>query len=264
MEKIRYKAIIAYDGTDFSGFQYQPNRRTIQGELEKALTQRAKSEPIRIHGAGRTDAGVHARGQVIHFDFPFFIEPKGLLIGLNASTPPEISLLSIEVVDETFHSRYLAKAKKYQYRIDNNETADPFLRLYAYNHRYPMNRSSLEEALKHLEGTHDFTSFASTHAEVTSKVRTLYQASVEVEEDTNEWTFTFIGDGFLYNMIRILMGTLLQVADGRIAAEEIPKIIAAKDREMAGPTLSPIGLRMETVYYDEDSIPGYSKETTDD
>src|SRR5690625_4679010 len=104
MEKIRYKAIIAYDGTDFSGFQYQPNRRTIKGELEKALTQRSKSEPIRIHGAGRTDAGVHARGQVIHFDFPFFIEPKGLLIGLNASTPPEISLLSIEVVDETFHS----------------------------------------------------------------------------------------------------------------------------------------------------------------
>lgn len=118
----------------------------------------------------------------------------------------------------------------------------------------------MERALDQLVGTHDFTSFASTHSDKEDKVRTLYQATVKVEEDTNEWTFTFIGNGFLYNMIRILMGTLLEVADGRRESEEITGIIEAEDREAAGMTASPVGLCMEEVYYQAEDIPGYKKE----
>lgn len=255
----RYKAIIAYDGTYFAGFQVQPNVRTVQGEVEKALTKIAKGKPIRIHGAGRTDAGVHAKGQVIHFDFPFYIDPQGMMIGLHTMLTEEIAINHVEEVDDTFHARYLAKAKKYTYRIDNNRVRDPFLRHYSYHHRYPMTKETVERALAHLVGTHDFTSFASTHSDKEDKVRTIYQTSVELNEKTNEWVFTFVGNGFLYNMIRILMGTLLQVADGRRPAEDIPHIIKAVDREAAGPTLSPTGLCMETVYYTVKDIPGYVK-----
>lgn len=257
MTGLRYKAKILYDGTDFSGYQVQPDKRTVQGELEKALTKLAKGEKVRVHGSGRTDAGVHARGQIIHFDFPFTIDPKGLMIGMNTVTSAEITVLDVERAEDSFHARYHAKGKKYTYRVDNNRFRDPFLRRYSHHHRYPMNKEKVEQALAQLQGTHDFTSFASTHSDKEDKVRTLYQATVKVDEDTNEWAFTFIGNGFLYNMIRILMGTLLEIADGRRQPEEISNIIEAKDREAAGMTLSPEGLCMEEVYYQTEDIPGY-------
>ncbi|GEK89812.1 tRNA pseudouridine38-40 synthase [Alkalibacterium putridalgicola] len=260
MTGLRYKAKIIYDGTHFSGYQIQPDERTVQGDLEKVLTKIAKGENVRVHGAGRTDAGVHARGQIIHFDFPFEIDPVGLMTGMNSGTTSEITILDMERVEDSFHARYLAKGKKYTYRVDNNRFRDPFLRHYSHHHRYPMTIEKVEQALNQLVGRHDFTSFASTHSDKEDKVRTIYQASVKMDEDTNEWVFTFVGNGFLYNMIRILMGTLLQVADGRREPEEIKAIIAAKDREAAGPTLSPSGLCMETVYYDTEEIPGYNKE----
>ena len=260
MKKTRYKVTVAYDGTHFSGYQVQPNARTVQGELEKALIKIAKGETIRVHGAGRTDAGVHARGQVIHFDLPFYIHPKGLLTGLNTSTPEDVTIVDVEEAEADFHARYLAKGKMYTYRVDNSRFANPFKRLYAYHHRYPMERKRVEKALKHMEGTHDFTSFASTHSDKEDKVRTIYQASVSVDEETNEWLFTFVGNGFLYNMIRILMGTLLEVADGRREADDIPHVIEAKDREAAGTTLSPVGLCMEKVYYEDQEMPGILKE----
>lgn len=260
MTTLRYKAKIAYDGTRFSGYQVQPDERTVQGDLEKALTKLAKGQDVRVHGSGRTDAGVHARGQIIHFDFPFEIDPTGLMIGMNTETTAEITILEVDRVDDSFHARYLAKGKKYTYRVDNNRFRDPFLRYYSHYHRYPMNREKVEKALVQLLGTHDFTSFASTHSDKEDKRRTIYQASVEVDESKNEWTFTFVGNGFLYNMIRILMGTLLQVADGRREPEQIEKIITAKDREAAGPTLSPVGLCMEEVYYQTKDIPGYQEE----
>ncbi|OJF90170.1 tRNA pseudouridine(38-40) synthase TruA [Alkalibacterium sp. 20] len=260
MTVLRYKAKIVYDGTQFSGFQVQPDMRTVQGDLEKAVTKLAKGQEVRVHGAGRTDAGVHARGQIIHFDFPFEIDADGLMLGMNSVTSSEITILDVERVEDTFHARYLAKGKKYTYRVDNNQFRDPFLRYYSHYHRYPMNKEKVEKALAQLAGTHDFTSFASTHSDKENKVRTLYQASVEVNEDTNEWVFTFVGNGFLYNMIRILIGTLLEVADGRRKPEEIQGIIAAEDREAAGMTLSPVGLCMEEVYYEMEDIPGYPKE----
>ncbi|GEK91746.1 tRNA pseudouridine(38-40) synthase TruA [Alkalibacterium kapii] len=255
----RYKARILYDGTHFSGFQIQPDQRTVQGELEKALTLLAKGEKIRIYGAGRTDSGVHASGQIVHFDFPFEIDPVGLMTGMNASTPSDLTILDLDRADDSFHARYMAKGKKYVYRVHNSRFQNPFFRHFSHHHRYPMNKSKVEEALKHLIGTHDFTSFASTHSDKEDKVRTIYKASVEVNEETNEWVFTFIGNGFLYNMIRILMGTLLQIADGRREPNTIEQIITKKDREAAGPTASPTGLCMEEVYYEPQDIPGYSE-----
>ncbi|WP_423188323.1 tRNA pseudouridine(38-40) synthase TruA [Alkalibacterium sp. f15] len=260
MTGLRYKARIVYDGTHFSGFQVQPDMRTVQGDLEKAVTKLAKGREVRVHGAGRTDAGVHAKGQIVHFDFPFEIDTDGLMIGMNSVTTSEITVLDVARVEDTFHARYLAKGKKYTYRVDNNQFRDPFLRYYSHYHRYPMNREKVEKALAQLVGAHDFTSFASTHSDKENKVRTLYQASVEVNDDTNEWIFTFVGNGFLYNMIRILMGTLLEVADGRREPEEIQNIIAAENREAAGMTLSSVGLCMEEVYYETKDIPGYNKE----
>lgn len=245
----RYKMKIAYDGTEYAGFQVQPNAKTVQGEIEKALNKLSKGIFIRIHGAGRTDAGVHAKGQIIHFDYPKKLPAQGLLKGLNTLTPDSISVLESEIVDNTFHARYLAKGKKYQYRVDNNTIENPFTRFYAYHHRYKMDVKRTQKALSLLEGTHDFTSFASTHSDKEDKVRTIYEASVSIDEKTNEWVFTFRGNGFLYNMIRVIMGTVLQVADGRRPVEDIIKILEKKDRNAAGPTLSPKGLCMVEVYY---------------
>lgn len=248
----RYKMKIAYDGTNFAGFQVQPHAQTIQGEIEKALMKIAKGNFIRIHGAGRTDAGVHAKGQIIHFDYPNRLPAEALLKGLNTLTPNAIAFLESEIVDDSFHSRYLSKGKMYQYRIDNNKVHDPFTRFFTYHHRYKMDLARTEKALAYFEGTHDFTSFASTHSDKEDKVRTIYESSVELNQKTNEWIFTFRGNGFLYNMIRVIMGTVIQVADGRRPVEDIPRILDAKDRTAAGPTLDAKGLCMMEVYYDEE------------
>jgi len=247
----RYKMTVSYDGTNYSGFQVQDNAKTIQGEIEKALKKIAKGRMIRIHGAGRTDAGVHAKAQVIHFDFPFHIPAPGLLKGINTDLPADIRVIEAEIVDLSFHSRYLAKGKTYEYRITNTKIQNPFKRLYTLHHSHRMDINRVREALTFFEGTHDFTSFTSVKTDKESKVRTIYEASVKLEEDTNEWIFVFKGNGFLYNMIRIIMGTILQVADGRKAVLDIPKIIEAKDREEAGPTVGARGLCMVEVYYDK-------------
>lgn len=253
-DQVRYKLVVAYDGTNYAGFQIQPNARTIQGEIEKALHTMTKGQTIRIHGAGRTDAGVHAKAQVIHFDFPNVIPAENMKKALNALTSDAIAFLEAEIVDENFHSRYSAKGKMYQYHIDNRKVADPLRRLYAYHHRYSMDLANIKKALSYIEGTHDFTSFSSIHTEVENKVRTITEASVEVDEEQKDWVFTFRGNGFLYNMIRILMGTLLEIGDGRKNPEEIVKILEAKNREEAGPTLSSKGLCMVRVYYDEEEL----------
>ncbi len=250
MENIRYKMKLAYDGTQFSGFQVQPNKRTVQGEIEKALSKMSKGSFIRIKGAGRTDAGVHAKGQVIHFDYPTRIPADGMLRALNTLGPEDIVFLESEIVEDSFHAQYLAKGKTYQYRVDTNKLKNPFTRNYALHHPFEMDAERTRQALSYLEGTHDFTSFASAHSDKEDKTRTIYEASLKIDEQTNEWTFTFRGNGFLYNMIRIIMGTVLQVADGRREPEEIQQMLEAKDRTSAGPTAAPHGLCMMEVYYE--------------
>lgn len=245
----RYKAIIAYDGTNFSGFQVQPNERTVQGEIEAALKRINKGKFIRIHPSGRTDAGAHAEGMVFHFDYSASIPTDGLFKAMNTLIPFDISLLKLEPVADDFHARYHAKAKTYVYRVHNHELRDPFKRNFVYQHTYPMDLERVQSALDVLIGTHDFTSFCSTRTDKEDKVRTIYDIRVEQDIDQNEWLFTFYGDGFLYNMIRIIMGTVLPIADGRWEVSKMNDILQAKDRNTAGTTLSARGLCLKMVHY---------------
>lgn len=249
MESMRYKIVIAYDGTDYAGYQTQLNGRTIQDSIESALTKMAKGQFVRIHAASRTDAGVHAKGQVAHFDFPFSISADGLFRGLNTLLPDSIVIKSVERVHPDFHSRYDSKGKKYEYRIYNSKLKNPFNRLYTTHHPYNMEEKRANKALGYLLGTHDFSSFVASNTDVEDKVRTIYEASLEVIE--YEWVFTFVGDGFLYNMIRIIVGTIVEVAEGKREPEEVKAIIQAKDREQAGKTFAPTGLCLVELYYDD-------------
>lgn len=251
IETVRYKATIAYDGTDYSGFQVQDNGQTIQGEIETVLKRINKNQAIRIHPSGRTDAGVHAAGMVFHFDFPSSIPQEGLFKAMSVLLPEDISILALEHVEDSFHARYDAIAKTYIYRIHNHEIKDPFTRKFVLNHPYPLDEIKARNALDFFIGTHDFTSFCSIKTVIENKVRTIYQASLAIDHDTNEWVFTFTGNGFLYNMIRIMMGTIIEIADGRMPIEDLPRIIEAQDRELAGKTIAAYGLRLERVYYDE-------------
>lgn len=246
---IRYKATIAYDGTSFSGFQVQPDERTVQGEIESVLKKINQGKFVRIHPAGRTDAGAHAEGLVFHFDYRSEIPYEGLFKAINTLLSSDISLLVLEQVADDFHARYHAKAKTYIYRIHNHKLRNPFNRNFVYHHPYKMDQERIRKALQVLIGTHDFTSFCSTRTDKENKVRSIYDIQVDYEEETNEWQFTFYGNGFLYNMIRIMMGTVLPIADGRREVSEMLEILNAKDRNAAGKTLSASGLCLKEVHY---------------
>lgn len=250
MEMTRYKIILQYDGTHFAGFQIQQNGRTVQGELEKALKIMAKGAHITVHGSGRTDSGVHALGQVIHFDYPANIPPENMQRALNSLTTSEIAIQQVEIAGNDFHCRYHTTGKKYQYRVDINQTADPFKRLYTLHHPYPIHMDLLEKALKDIEGRHDFTSFCASNSGRENKIRTVYEASVVKSEEENELVFTFRGNGFLYNMVRIFIGTLLQIANDRRPESDMARLLKVKNRNLAGPTAAPQGLYLMEVYYD--------------
>ncbi len=249
MEWIRYKMIVEYDGTHFAGFQIQTHDRTVQGEIQKALKIMTKGIKVIIYGSGRTDSGVHAKGQVIHFDYPFMIPAKNMQRALNSLTTDEIFVKDVSIVETDFHARYNTSGKKYQYRIDLNEIPDPFKRLYTLHHPYRIDMEKLENALKDIEGKHDFSSFCASNSGRENKVRTVYEASVIKDVFNNELIFTFRGNGFLYNMVRIFVGTLLQIANGLRPADEIKRLLAVQDRDEAGPTAKPQGLYLMEVYY---------------
>ncbi|MDH6365064.1 tRNA pseudouridine38-40 synthase [Enterococcus sp. PF1-24] len=250
---VRYKAIIAYDGRKFNGFQSQPNGRTVQGELEATLTKMANGKRITVFGSGRTDAGVHAKGQVIHFDFPYERPLEKMRFGLDTQSPEDIAVKEVTIVAEDFHARYLAQEKTYEFRVDIGKPRSPFRRFYASYFPYPVDIALIQQALPDLLGTHDFTSFCATGSSVEDKVRTIYQADLAVNPAGDELVFTFRGDGFLYKMVRILVGTLLKIGNGRMDPTSIPEIIAAKDRNAAGPTAHPEGLYLVEVAYEHQS-----------
>lgn len=246
----RYKAVIAYDGTNFNGFQAQPNGRTVQEELEKTLRKMNGGKTITIFGSGRTDAGVHAAGQVIHFDYPQTRELEKMRYALDTQTPEDIAVKNVEIVPDDFHARYHVVEKTYRFRVDIGKPRNPFKRFYASYFPYPVDEEKIRRALKDLLGTHDFTSFCASGTEIEDKVRTIYEASLEVSKTGDELIFTFRGDGFLYKMIRILVGTLLKMGNGRMDETKIPEIIAGKDRNLAGPTAHPEGLYLVEVKYE--------------
>ncbi|MGL4696770.1 tRNA pseudouridine(38-40) synthase TruA [Enterococcus larvae] len=250
----RYKAVIAYDGTNFNGFQAQPNGRTVQEELEKTLKKMNNGKTIQIFGSGRTDAGVHAEGQVIHFDYPEDRPLERIRYALDTQTPEDISVKQVEKVGEDFHARYHVTEKTYQFRVDIGKPRSPFRRFYASYYPYPLDLDKIYRALPDLLGTHDFTSFCASGSSVDDKIRTIYEAKMEVNKQGDELLFTFRGDGFLYKMIRILVGTLLKIGNGRMDETSIPAVLAAKDRNLAGPTAHPEGLYLVEVNYESEIV----------
>jgi tRNA pseudouridine38-40 synthase len=244
----RIKCIVAYDGTNFAGYQIQPNKRTVQGELEHALTTMHKGQSIRVFASGRTDAGVHAYGQVIHFDSPLTIPVNGWIKALNALLPDDIVVKEVEKVDSSFHARFSVTSKEYRYKVRITQEKDVFSRNYTFHFPYSLNYDAMKEAMQFVIGTHDFTSFCSAKTEIEDKVRTIYEADFTISE--SELIFRFIGNGFLYNMVRILVGTILDVGQGKINPSDIPAIIEGKDRSLAGKTAPGHGLYLWKVYYD--------------
>ncbi len=248
----RVKCTIAYDGTSFHGYQVQSRERTVQGVLEDVLSSIHKGERIRISGSGRTDAGVHANGQVFHFDTPLSIPEEKWPVVLNTRLPDEVTVKDAAFVSADFHSRFSVEKKEYRYRVYTGESRSPFKRHFALHYPYGLSVSDMERAASHLIGEHDFTSFCSAKTEVEDKVRTIHHIGIHEHEE--EIIFSFVGNGFLYNMVRILVGTLLEVGSGNTPVEDIPAILEARDRDRAGKTAPPHGLYLWKVDYGSDEI----------
>jgi pseudouridylate synthase I len=244
---MRIKCVISYDGSGFQGYQIQKNARTVQAEIESVLARMHKGKRIPITAAGRTDTGVHALGQVIHFDTTLNLPDDTWIQALNAQLPKDIAVMEAEAVPEGFHARYSAKGKEYRYRVLLTPVRNPLLRHYAYHFPYPVDVGRMKEAAGYLLGTHDFTSFSASGSSVRNKIRTIYR--FEILQEGKELWFVVSGNGFLYNMVRIMVGTLLEIGTGKREPEDIPKILSVKDRKSAGKTAPGHGLYLYQVFY---------------
>ena len=256
----RIKCKVAYDGTHFAVYQVQPGKRTVQAELEAALCKLHKGAAIRIAASGRTDAGVHAKGQVFHFDTPLSIPADRWPVALNSLLPADIAVDSAEVAEADFHSRFDAKGKEYRYFILPESQRNPFWRNYACLHPQALDVKRMEQAAQYVIGLHDFTSFCSAKTEVEDKVRNLTE--LEFIEEEGMLVIRFAGNGFLYNMVRILAGTLLEVGRGERDPQEMKAILEAKDRRLAGKTAPAQGLYLWRVDYEDSFMttkPGVDK-----
>ncbi|HHP51563.1 MAG TPA: tRNA pseudouridine(38-40) synthase TruA [Moorella mulderi] len=244
------KMVLSYDGTRYAGWQIQPQAHgpTVQGEVRKALA-RLTGEDILPVAAGRTDAGVHARGQVISFYTRTAIPLDRWPLALNSLLPPDIAALEAEEVGADFHACYSARWKWYRYTIYNNWVPDVFLRLYSWHIRFPLNLEAMAEGARHFLGRHDFRSFCASGHSVRTYVREVIKA--EVKREGHLIYFDVVANGFLYNMVRIMVGTLVEIGRGKIHPNRVPDIIAARSRMAAGPTAPPHGLCLEKVYYAE-------------
>ncbi|API92402.1 tRNA pseudouridine synthase A 1 [Virgibacillus pantothenticus] len=244
----RLKCTLQYDGSGFSGFQIQPGKRTVQGILENALLKMHKGEPVRIHPSGRTDTGVHAKGQTIHFDSPYSISLYNWKQALNTLLPHDVYVKQVETVPDTFHARYDVVEKEYRYYVYHKEEPDVFKRNYSYFFPYALDLTAMQAACRYLEGTHDFTTFSSAKATTRgSKQRTLYQVSCE--KSRSEIEFIFRGSGFLYNMVRIIVGVLLDIGQGRRKPADIDVLLSKRDRRAVGETVPSQGLYLWRVTY---------------
>lgn len=249
MQKL--KCVLSYDGTEFSGFQIQPGKRTVHGEIEEALKMIHKGRDIRIQASGRTDKGVHARGQVIQFESDLDIPEENWQRALNALLPADLNIIEVKSVPLSFHVRYHAVEKEYHYFILNDKNYNVFKRNHLYQFPYPLNMDKIQEACLYLVGEHDFTTFSSAKATIKgSKVRTLTR--VTCEKVDNKIEFIFRGNGFLYNMARIMVGCLLDVGQELREPSDIPDLIAKKDRTLLGETAPPEGLYLWDVTYKGD------------
>ncbi|MBO5159005.1 MAG: tRNA pseudouridine(38-40) synthase TruA [Lachnospiraceae bacterium] len=244
---MNYKLLLQYDGTKLNGWQKQGNTdNTIQGKLE-AILEKMYGEYIEIHGSGRTDAGVHALGQAANFHAPATFSVAEIHSTLNEYLSKDIRVLSVETVSERFHARLTAKGKNYEYRIDNGKIANVFQRKYTMREEIPLDLDAMREAAAYLIGTHDFKTFCANKKMKKSTVRTIY--SIVIEEKDGIVVIRYTGNGFLYNMVRILTGTLIEVGRGKRTADEIPGMIEAQARGAAGFTAPAQGLFLVEVMY---------------
>lgn len=241
------KLTIMYDGKDFNGWQKQPNKLNIQGTIEKVISEMT-GEEIELNASGRTDAGVHSFGQVANFKTNSKIPIDKFPIAINSKIKKSIVITNAEEVEERFHSRYNCKKKTYRYIIDNSEFPTPMYRYLEYHIPNKLNIEAMKEAAKFFEGEHDFKAFKSSGTSSKSSVRTIYKAEIKKTEN-NRIYIELTGNGFLYNMVRIISGTLVEVGLGKIKPEEIKTIIESKDRQKAGKTLPAHGLYLMNVNY---------------
>ena len=247
------KVMTAYRGTKYHGFQRQANAVTVQEVLEKAVSK-VLNEPVTITGCSRTDTGVHASNFCFNVKTESTIRTLGFCRGVNGELPDDISILSCEDAPLDFHARYDCKGKEYAYKMHVSESKDPFSTDLALHYRRPFDIEKARRAAAYLVGTHDFASFCADCTKVSTTVRTIY--SLEIENSGDSVIMLVKGNGFLYNMIRIIAGTLLDINEGKIAPDDMPEILAARDRLRAGRTAMAHGLYLNRVFYSEDELLG--------
>lgn len=243
----RVKLVVAYDGTNYHGWQVQDNGITIEEVLNRTISELVQ-EDIKVIGASRTDAGVHACGNVAVFDTESRIPGDKFSFALNQRLPEDIRIQESCEVDADFHPRYADTVKTYEYNILNRRFELPSKRLYAAFCYYPMDIERMDQAAAYLVGEHDFKSFCSAGAQVQTTVRTIYAVNVTKDDDMVHIRIT--GNGFLYNMVRIIAGTLMQVGTGLMEPEQVKEILEARDRSKAGPTAVAKGLTLVEIRYE--------------
>lgn len=244
----RLKATISYDGTLFAGYQVQPGERTVQLEIEKVLETMHKGAHVKITASGRTDARVHATGQSIHFDTPLAIPADRYMKALNVQLPRDIRVLHVEEVADDFHARFNVTGKRYRYIWDCSAVQSPFRRHYAVEtNGLKPNVEAMEKAAEAIIGTYDFSCFCAANTSVVDKIRTVHE--LQLEWHGEELHMVIAGTGFLYNMVRIIAGTLWEVGTGKREASSLAATIISKDRGQAGKTASAHGLYLEKVFY---------------
>jgi tRNA pseudouridine38-40 synthase len=272
-----WKLTLAYDGTDFHGWQIQPGAHTIQGELQSALARIVGESPL-PQGSGRTDAGVHALAQVATFQLQANIPPSNLLRALNRTLPGSVRILNAEIVPDTFHARHSAVAKTYEYRVlpiepSCHQICPPFLARYVYAFSWPLDFTLLNEAASSFLGEQDFRSFAATDPDLATRssdnsqesviqtqprtaIRKIYSSawSKQTTDGFSLLVYRVRGNGFLHHMVRNLVGTMLDIARGYMQLRDLPAILAARDRALAGPTAPARGLFLQSVEYNETNL----------
>jgi len=251
-ERRRVRIDLAYDGTDFAGWQFQPRQRTVQGVLESELTRLAGGEPVHARGAGRTDAGVHARGQVADVEFTQRLDDARLAHALRSVLPPDLRPLRVRTVPADFHAQRDALRKTYAYRLDLSLAGDPFRDRYALHHPRQLDLRAVREGLRMLPGKRDWSGFTGSACTIDDRVRTVTAAELVGPRDETA-CFRFEGDGFLTHMVRNLVGTLLEIGRGRMPVERIGEILESRDRGRAGPTAPAHGLCLIGIVYPGDA-----------
>ena len=241
-----FKLIVEYKGTDYSGFQKQPSQPTIQGVLEETFS-RILQEEIAVIGAGRTDSGVHAKGQVVNFYLQSDMECGRLRWSANSLLPPDIVIAEATEVSESFHARRNARSREYKYLILNRDHSSPFWNELAYFYRRPLDIHLMQEASKFLEGEHDFSSFCAAESKPQKCIRKIETITINKKDDLVHLDVR--ANAFLHNMVRIIVGTLLLVGAGEMEPDQIPLILTEKDRKSAGPTVPACGLFLMRVNY---------------